>query len=84
MASHLRPLNRLPRYLALAGLSYTAGIAAAAAPEVGTPPPAESLPRAEFAFEARATLLPAKVVGVTVTGPRQYIPITGGLSLIHI
>jgi hypothetical protein len=32
----------------------------------------------EFAFEARITLGPARVVGETSTGRRQYIPITGG------
>lgn len=41
--------------------------------------PAESLfPKVEFAFEARITLGPARVVGETATGRRQYIPITGG------
>ena len=41
-------------------------------------PPAASLPVVEFAFEERATLSPAVVVGETALGRRQYIPITGG------
>lgn len=39
---------------------------------------AESLPRVEFAFEARVTLAPVTVLGETGVGHRQYIPITGG------
>lgn len=38
----------------------------------------ESLPRVEFAFEARVTLAPVTVLGETGMGHRQYIPITGG------
>jgi hypothetical protein len=45
---------------------------------LGTAPPAEAMPRVEFAFEARVTLSPATVVGDTGIGHRQYIPITGG------
>lgn len=45
---------------------------------VGTPPPADAMPRLEFAFEARVTLAPAVVLGETGVGSRQYIPITGG------
>ncbi len=47
-------------------------------PVLGAPPPADALPRFEFAFEARVTLAPATVVGDTGLGHRQYIPITGG------
>src|SRR5690606_33333690 len=45
---------------------------------LGEPPPAEAMPRVEFAFEARITLAPATVLGETGIGHRQYIPITGG------
>lgn len=45
---------------------------------LGAPPPAEVVPRVEFAFEFRVTLAPAVVLGETVMGRRQYIPITGG------
>jgi hypothetical protein len=71
------------RYLAAIGLAASASIAGAAAPAapaaaLGAAPPAESMPRAEFAFEARVTLAPATVLGETGVGHRQYIPITGG------
>jgi hypothetical protein len=46
--------------------------------KVGEPPPAEAIPRLEFAFEERVTLSPAVVLGDTVLGYRQYIGITGG------
>jgi len=49
-----------------------------AAAELGATPPAESLPRVDFVFEARVTLAPATVLGETGVGHRQYIPITGG------
>jgi hypothetical protein len=49
-----------------------------ARPPLGSQPPASLLPTVEFAFEARATLSPAVVVGETAMGRRQYIPITGG------
>jgi hypothetical protein len=45
---------------------------------LGAAPPAEVVPRVEFAFEARVTLAPAVVLGETPLGHRQYIPITGG------
>lgn len=45
---------------------------------LGTPPPAEVMPRVEFVFEERVTLAPAVVLGETPLGHRQYIPITGG------
>lgn len=84
--ARLRPLHLLSASLALcaalpgASVSLAAAPAAAAAPSapLGTPPPADALPKPEFAFEARVTLLPANVVGQTVSGHRQYIPITGG------
>jgi hypothetical protein len=47
-------------------------------PPLGTPPPAEDVPRLEFAFEERVTLDPGVVLGDTALGRRQYIPITGG------
>jgi len=50
---------------------------APAAP-LGSPPPPDTVPRVEFAFEARVTLAPAVVLGETPLGHRQYIPITGG------
>ncbi len=50
---------------------------APAAP-LGATPPAEQFPQVEFVFEERVTLAPAVVVGDTVVGRRQYIPITGG------
>ena len=46
--------------------------------KVGSAPPAEAVPRVEFAFEERVTLAPAVVLGDTALGWRQYIPITGG------
>lgn len=49
-----------------------------AATELGAVPPEAQFPKVEFAFEARITLGPARVVGETATGRRQYIPITGG------
>lgn len=45
---------------------------------LGAQPPAASIPRVEFAFEARVTLAPATILGETAMGHRQYIPITGG------
>ena len=51
---------------------------AADSPAVGAPPPADAVPRVEFAFEERVTLDPAVVLGNTALGHRQYIPITGG------
>ncbi len=52
--------------------------AAGAPVPLGTPPPANVVPRVEFAFEFRVTLAPAVVLGETALGRRQYIPITGG------
>jgi hypothetical protein len=52
--------------------------ALAQSPTVGSPPPADTVPRVEFAFEERVTLSPAVVLGDTALGHRQYIPITGG------
>jgi hypothetical protein len=48
------------------------------ADRVGAPPPPESVPRLEFAFEERVTIAPAVVLGDTALGRRQYIGITGG------
>lgn len=45
---------------------------------VGKAPPADAIPRVEFAFEERVTIDPATVLGETVLGHRQFIPITGG------
>jgi hypothetical protein len=53
-------------------------VLAAAGPPLGAPPPPESVPRLEFAFEERVTLDPGVEVGDTALGHRQYIPITGG------
>ena len=58
--------------------SALAGAQQPAASALGATPPPEALPKVEFAFEARVTLAPATVVGETVVGHRQYIPITGG------
>jgi hypothetical protein len=52
--------------------------ALAQSPAVGLTPPAEAMPRLEFAFEERVTLAAAVVLGQTALGHRQYIPITGG------
>jgi hypothetical protein len=52
--------------------------ALAEAPKVGSAPPADAVPRVEFAFEERVTLASAVVLGQTALGRRQYIPITGG------
>ena len=48
------------------------------ATELGAMPAEDQFPTVEFAFEARITLGPARTVGETATGQRQYIPITGG------
>jgi hypothetical protein len=65
--------------LATAMVSIAPGVwSADAARSLGSPPPPESIPRVEFAFEARVTLAPAVVLGETPLGHRQYIPITGG------
>lgn len=48
------------------------------ATELGAMPTEAQFPKVEFAFEARITLGPARTVGETATGQRQYIPITGG------
>ena len=53
-------------------------VAVVAADGVGAPPPPESVPRLEFAFEERVTIAPAVVLGDTALGRRQYIGITGG------
>jgi hypothetical protein len=53
-------------------------VAAADNPPVGAAPPADAMPRLEFAFEERVTLAPAVVLGDTALGHRQYIAITGG------
>src|SRR6185295_17195804 len=53
--------------------------AAAESPPVGAIPPADAVPRVEFAFEERVTLSPAVELGNTALGHRQYIPITGGV-----
>jgi hypothetical protein len=47
-------------------------------PAVGAAPPADTVPRLEFAFEERVTIAPAVVLGDTAIGRRQYIGITGG------
>jgi hypothetical protein len=53
--------------------------AAADSPAIGATPPADAVPRVEFAFEERVTISPAVVLGSTAFGHRQYIPITGGV-----
>jgi hypothetical protein len=72
----------LPRALAIAGAAIlhtaAAALPPAKLPPVGATPPAEAIPRIEFAFEERVTLAPAVNVGDTALGHRQYIPITGG------
>lgn len=45
---------------------------------LGAMPPAESIPRVQFAFEERVTLSPTVEMGETAYGQRRYIPITGG------
>jgi hypothetical protein len=45
---------------------------------LGAAPPAADVPRLEFAFEERVTIAPPVVLGETLLGHRQYIPITGG------
>jgi hypothetical protein len=82
----------MPSRVQIAGFLIAAFIlAAAAVPAVtasppaqlplGTPPPPDAMPRAEFVFEERVTLGPAVVLGETALGQRQYIPITGGKIL---
>lgn len=70
------------RAITLAAALLVMGAASAAQPPapapLGTTPPAEAMPKIEFAFEARVTLAPATVLGETGVGHRQYIPITGG------
>ena len=46
--------------------------------ELGSMPAEAQFPTVEFIFEERVTLGPAVVLGDTVKGHRQYIPITGG------
>jgi hypothetical protein len=67
----------------LAGILFTlaplaAAVAQPAAAPLGATPSEAQFPKVEFAFEARITLGPARVVGEAATGRRQYIPITGG------
>ena len=45
---------------------------------LGAAPPAADVPRVEFAFEERVTIAAPVVMGETMLGHRQYIPITGG------
>jgi hypothetical protein len=45
---------------------------------VGARPPADAIPRIEFVFEERVTIAAPVVMGETLWGHRQYIPITGG------
>jgi hypothetical protein len=71
------------RYLGLSALGAVLLMAPALAQQsvpaaLGAAPPAQSMPRVEFAFEARVTLSPATVLGETGVGHRQFIPITGG------
>jgi hypothetical protein len=63
---------------ALLALAAVAAQPPGAPTVLGAAPPAEAMPRVEFAFEARVTLAPATVMGETGVGHRQYIPITGG------
>jgi hypothetical protein len=64
------------RALMASWLLPCAGFAGTA--DVGAMPPADVVPKLEFAFEERVTLAPAVVLGDTALGYRQYIPITGG------
>lgn len=69
------------RGLFVAGVLVAGAAALAQQPvptELGAAPPAQSMPRVEFVFEARVTLSPATVLGDTGVGHRQFIPITGG------
>ena len=73
---------------ALAGILLTvlpplSAAAQPAATELGAMPAEAQFPQVEFAFEARITLGPARVVGETATGQRQYIPITGGTIAVR-
>jgi hypothetical protein len=49
-----------------------------AATPLGSAPPVADVPAVEFAFEERVSIDPAIVLGETLVGHRQYIPITGG------
>lgn len=62
----------------IAAVVLLPSLSLAQAPPVGAPPPADTVPKLEFAFEERVTLAPAVVLGETALGARQYIPITGG------
>lgn len=53
-------------------------VAGAADAPLGATPPIAEVPTIEFAFEERVTIDPAVVLGDTLFGHRQYIPITGG------
>jgi hypothetical protein len=68
----------MKRATAVAIWSILPLMAVAQTPKVGLVPPADAVPRVEFAFEERVTLSPAVVLGQTALGRRQYIPITGG------
>jgi hypothetical protein len=62
-----------------ASAAYAQTAAAPPAPgDLGATPSPSVVPHLEFAFEYRVTLAPAVVVGETLFGRRQYIPITGG------
>ena len=71
-------LRNLTGILLATSVAITAIAASPPPVPLGTAPPADVLPRAEFVFEERVTLAPAVVLGETALGQRQYIPITGG------
>jgi hypothetical protein len=73
-----RAMQRAAACLGTLVLAGSALAQQAATSDLGAVPPAQSLPRVEFVFEARVTLSPATVLGETAMGRRQYIPITGG------
>src|SRR5688572_7412539 len=72
-------LHRLALMAALLAMAPAPAQQPAASAQLGGQPPADALPRVEFAFEARVTRAPAIVLGETGVGHRQYIPITGGI-----
>ena len=81
MSRSLATALRAAALLVLFGTTIAGAAMAQRAPApapLGTPPPADAMPRAEFVFEERVTLAPAVVLGDTDLGHRQYIPITGG------
>jgi hypothetical protein len=66
------------RIVVLASLLTSAVALPAEDIPLGAAPPPVDVPRVEFVFEERVTIAAPVVLGETMLGHRQYIPITGG------